>query len=195
MTAATSPANQGGVRCFLALLPDAESLRALQRCREALEATSGGGARGVRWIDAHALHLTLRFFAAANPAQLGQLKPALPPLACALPAIGARRCAIWPNRVRPRLLTLELDAPPALLALARACEMLAHQAGFAPEPRSYRAHVTLARLRPGCPLATPPLPPTRLSFDTLALLASEPSAAGSRYRPLAHTPWPATARV
>lgn len=194
MNTSAPPAQQGGVRCFLALLPDAASLRSLQRCRQTLEAAAGA-ARGVRWVEPNALHVTLRFFGATDPPQIEQLKRALPTLACSLPALDARRCAIWPNRARPRLLVLELDAPSALLALARACEMLAGRAGFAPEPRSYRAHLTLARLRPGCPLATPPVPPTQLHFDSLALLASEPSAAGSRYRPLARAALPATARV
>lgn len=195
MSTDAAPANETGVRCFLALLPDAASLQALQHCRAELEAASGGASRGVRWVEPAALHSTLRFFGAASATQVERLKRSLPSLACALPAIDARRCAIWPNRARPRLLVLELDAPPALFALAHECEALACRAGFVPEPRAYRAHLTLARLRPGCPLATPPPPPTRLKFDTLALLASERTAAGSHYRPLARTALPATATV
>lgn len=194
MSADATPANENGVRCFLALLPDAASLQALQHCRDALEASSGTS-RSVRWVEPAALHSTLRFFGTADTAQVERLKRSLPSLACALPAIDARRCAIWPNRARPRLLVLELDAPPVLFALAHECEALACRAGFAPEPRAYRAHLTMARLRPGCPLATPPSPPTRLTFDTLALLASERTAAGSRYRPLARAALPTAATV
>ncbi|HEX7324092.1 MAG TPA: RNA 2',3'-cyclic phosphodiesterase [Rhodanobacteraceae bacterium] len=177
------------MRCFLALLPGAASRQALQRCRDSL--ARDGAAHGVRWLDAQSLHMTLRFFGDADDAQRERLQRALPVLACTLPALAARRHAIWPNRARPRLLVLELSAPTPLLALAATCEALARDCGFAAEPRDFRAHLTLARLRPGCALALPAAPQTTLRFDTLALLQSTLTQAGSIYRPLATAPIPA----
>lgn len=171
------------MRCFLALLPDAPSRQALQRCQAAFAVD--GTARGVRWLDAASLHVTLRFFGHADAAQCERLQRALPALAPMLPALAARRHAIWPNRARPRLLVLELSAPTPLLSLASACEALARECRFDPEPRDFRAHLTLARLRPGCTLTLPAPEPLALRFDTLALLQSTPTQAGSIYRPLA----------
>lgn len=192
MTPAPASGDPGSLRCFLALLPDSGSRDALQRCRE-LSAQSPSGARGVRWLDAASLHLTLRFFGATSTAQVEYLKHMLPTLACSLPALAARRCAIWPNRARPRLVVLELDANAALNTLAAECETLAQKAGFDAEPRPFKAHLTLARLRPGCMPELPPVPMKPITFDSLALMASDLQATGARYRCLASVA--CTARV
>lgn len=191
MSGPAAPAATGErARCFLALLPDSASRDALLRCRQALEASRSGAPRGVRWLDAASLHVTLRFLGDSTRAQVEFLKHMLPALARQLPALHARRCAIWPNRARPRLLVLELDAPVALRALAEESEDLARKAGFEAEPRAFRAHLTLARLRPGCALQVPSVPLPRLAFESLSLLRSELQATGARYRPLATVPLP-----
>lgn len=189
MSGPAAPAATGEcARCFLALLPDSASRHALLRCRQSFETSRAGAARGVRWLDAASLHLTLRFLGDSTRAQIEFFKHMLPTLARPLPAVDARRCAIWPNRARPRLLVLELDAPPALLALAQDCEDLARKAGFEPEARAFRAHLTLARLRPGCTLEMPSVPLPRPAFESLSLMQSDLQATGSRYEALAGVP-------
>ena len=179
----------GGVstnaRCFLALLPDAASKVALQRCRDSLEHANSGAPRGLRWVEPSALHLTLRFLGESGTAQIDYFKHILPTLAHALPALSARRYGIWPNRARPRLLVLELEADAALSRLANECEMHARKTGFAPEPREFRAHVTLARLRPGCALGILPNPPPAFTFDAIALMRSTLAQPAATYTELA----------
>lgn len=172
-------------RCFLALLPDTASRQTLQRCRDALERTIAVPARGVRWVEPAALHLTLRFLGASGNAQIEYLKHMLPTLAPALPAIAGHRYGIWPNRARPRLLVLELEADAALSHLASDCEWHARKAGFAAEPRDFRAHVTLARLRPGCAFGTLPRPSLPIAFDAVALMRSALSQPAATYTELA----------
>jgi len=176
---------QMDARCFLALLPDAASRAALQRCRDALERANSGAPRGMRWVEPAALHLTLRFLDASGTAQIDYFKHMLPTLAHALPAINARRYGIWPNRARPRLLVLELEADDSLSQLADECEMHARKAGFAPEPRAFRAHITLARLRPGCALGILPNPAPTIGFDAIALMQSALTQPAARYATLA----------
>lgn len=149
--------------------------------------------RGVRWLDTASVHLTLRFLGESTYAQIESLKAGLPALACATNRIEGRRLAIWPNRVRPRLLVLELEASDGLLALARECEALAREAGFPPEPRRFKPHMTLARLRPGC--APGVLPPTSLAitFDAVALVQSMLAHPAATYRELARVPLAAPA--
>lgn len=171
------------LRCFLALLPDPPSRTALQGLRD-LHADP----RGVRWLDAAALHLTLRFLGATDPPGVRYITHMLPALARELPALAARRVAIWPNRSRPRLAVLELEAPEPLQALAGECESLARKAGFEPETRTFKAHVTLARLRPGCTLDATRVQDLKVAFGSLALMASELHAAGAQYRALADAP-------
>ena len=178
----------GAVRCFLALLPDAASRQVLQRCHATLERAVAGSARGVRWVEPAALHLTLRFLGAASNAQVEYFKHMLPTLAPALPAIATRRFGIWPNRARPRMLVLELADDRDLSDLVLECETQARKAGFAPEPRGFRAHVTLARLRPGCGFGILPNPPPSLTFDAVALMRSRLAQPGATYTELARVP-------
>lgn len=185
MSAPTAGEASGETRCFVALLPDAASRQILQRCRETLARSIAGIARGVRWVEPPALHLTLRFLGASAPAQIAYLKHQLPTLAPALPAIASRRYAIWPNRARPRLLVLELESEPRLVALADDCEVHSRKAGFAPEGRGFRAHVTLARLRPGCAFGILPNPPATITFDSVALMQSKLTQPTATYVELA----------
>ncbi|HKT42678.1 MAG TPA: RNA 2',3'-cyclic phosphodiesterase [Rhodanobacteraceae bacterium] len=186
MNGAADGGAQMDARCFLALLPDDASRAGLQRCRESLERVNSGAPRGMRWVEPAALHLTLRFLGASGSAQIDYFKHMLPTLAHALPAIDARRYGIWPNRARPRLLVLELEADATLSRLAEECEMHARKAGFAPEPHDFRAHVTLARLRPGCALGILPNPPPAITFDALALMRSTLAQPAATYTELAH---------
>lgn len=175
-------------RCFLALLPDAASLQNLRRCRDTLERTIAGAARGVRWIEPAALHMTLRFLGESGGAQIDYFKHMLPTLARALPSIPARRFGVWPNRARPRLLVLELEPDEALSDLAQACETHARKAGYTPETRGFRAHVTLARLRPGCAFGILPHPPPSIAFDAVALMQSTLAQPAATYTELARVP-------
>jgi 2'-5' RNA ligase len=172
VTGAAGGGSQADAHCFVALLPDDASRAVLQRCREALERANSGAPRGLRWVEPGALHLTLRFLGASGSAQIDYFKHMLPTLAHALPAIDARRYGIWPNRARPRLLVLELAAEDGLSRLAAECELHARKTGYAPDPREFRPHVTLARLRPGCAFGILPNPPPAINFDTIALMRS-----------------------
>lgn len=172
-------------RCFLALLPDAATRALLQRCRDTLQHAAASATRGVRWVDADALHVTLRFLGASSGAQIEYLKHVLPTLAPALPALDTRRYGIWPNRARPRLLVLELETAPALAQLASDCEAQARKAGFVADSRDFRAHVTLARLRPGCAFGILPGPPRALGFEAIALMRSHPASPAATYTELA----------
>lgn len=172
MNAGGASANRDDLRCFLALLPDPASRERLRRCRETLEHAIAGATRCIRWVEPRSLHLTLRFLGDSTAMQIDYLTHALPSLASALPAMATHRYGIWPNRARPRLLVLELQANPLLSDLKRACESHARDASFEPETRPFRAHLTLARLRPGCVFGALPAPPPPIHFGSLALMQS-----------------------
>ena len=177
-----------GTRCFLALLPDPASREQLLRCHGELERATSGASRCIRWIEPAALHLTLRFLGNSGGAQIEYFKHMLPTLAPALPALAATRYGVWPNRARPRLLVLELEADLTLSDLAQTCEEHARKAGFQPETRDFRAHVTLARLRPGCAFGILPQPAGSITFDAVALMQSNLGRPVATYRQLARAP-------
>lgn len=188
MNGAAGSDNNDHARCFLALLPDAATRSLLQRCRDTLQHAAAGATRGVRWVEPGALHVTLRFLGASTAAQTEYFKHVLPTLAPALPALDARRYGIWPNRARPRLLVLELTASPALAKLASECEAHACKAGFESGTRDFRAHITLARLRPGCVFGILPGPPRALGFEAVALIRSTLAQPAATYTELAREP-------
>lgn len=180
-------------RCFFALLPDPPSRERLHACQTDLAEALPGMSPRVRWTPRPALHLTLRFLGPTTSPQRLQLARALPDLARALPALATRRYGIWPNRTRPRLLVLELEPAAPLTDLAHACELQARAAGFEPEPRPFRAHVTLARLRAGCAIGALPPAPFPLGFATIALMYGQSGRrSGAGYRSLAEAPLPTT---
>lgn len=189
-----SAAGRSPRRCFLALLPDAEGRAALVQSRSIPAGTLPPSASGVRWVAPESLHLTLRFLGNSDPAQMRELQNALPALARHVPPLTARRYGIWPNRSRPRMLVLELQIDPALAQLAAECEVRARAIGFPPERRPFRAHATLARLRPGCAFGSLP-PPAGISvtFDRIALVESTLGKPAAVYTTLASTALPARA--
>lgn len=146
-----------------------------------------------RWVRPDNLHLTLRFIGAADPALLADLTSRLrsrrwPAFELALGGIGS----FGSGRMK-RVLWLGLVAgaePAARLALEVEAACVA--AGFEPDPRPFRAHITLARARErrGAPApalrtvpALPPWPPA-----DFVLYQSKLGPGGAEYVPLERFP-------
>jgi 2'-5' RNA ligase len=172
------------VRSFVALELEAPLRAALGELQQRLRPTLGG----IRLLRPDGIHLTLRFLGQASAAQVQALGPPLAAVARGCPALEAHVKGIgtFPERGSPRVLWVGVELPPAALDLQRACERAARDAGFEPEPRPFRAHLTLGRwrdraVRPALPETD--LGPTRL--DSLLLFRSETAPGGAVYTPLA----------
>lgn len=174
------------VRAFVALELelDAPVRRTLAELQQRLGPTLGG----IRLVRPDGIHLTLRFLGPTRPEQIQALGAPLatasrecPPLAAHVKGIG-----MFPDRGSPRVLWVGVELPPAALELQRACERAARDAGFEPEPRPFRAHLTLGRWRDRA--ARPALPETDLGptrLQSLVLFQSETAQGGAVYTPLA----------
>jgi 2'-5' RNA ligase len=157
----------------------------------ALRARPGGDA--VRWVRPENLHVTLRFLGEIAPerqtplaAQVRAQTAALAPFALRLGAL-----ASFPPARRPRVVVLELAPGEPLAALASAVERGVVAAGFAPEARAFRGHLTLGRVREGGrppSLAALAVPPVAFDVTESVLFASELHPSGSRYTPLERVP-------
>jgi 2'-5' RNA ligase len=176
--------DEAAVRAFVALELAGE-LRA--RLRAALEKVRMS-VPGVRLLSTDGLHLTLRFLGPARLAQLEQMKTALAAEAAARPpfaaCVGGR--GMCPARGAPRVLWLALETTPDLAPLQAACEGAARAAGFEPERRPFRSHLTVGRFRER--VARPQLPPLDLGetiLSSLVLFRSELRPEGARHTPLA----------
>ncbi len=149
----------------------------------------------VRWVRMDGLHLTLRFLGPT-------LDERIPPTESAIGAAAANGRPIdvelggsgaFPLGGRPRALWIGITVgADALGALARTLDVALAEAGWTPDPRPFRAHLTLARsdgLRAG-PLVAGRLAAAmtdrRIAFrvDRLGLYESLTGGGPARYLPI-----------
>ena len=136
-----------------------------------------------------ALHLTLAFLGHRPPADVAAIERVLAAEAGGpAPRLELGAAVLLPPR-RARVLTLALHDPDGTLAAlqARVSEGL-HTAGvYRPDKRPYRAHVTIARLRPRAraPRATDLALTAAFHGGPLTLYESRLLPSGPRYVPLA----------
>ncbi len=169
-------------RLFVALdLPDA--------VRSAL-AEAGAAADPSVWrpVAPEALHVTLVFLGSRPPGAVAAIAPVVAAEREA-PALALGEVLLLPPR-RARVLTVTLDDRTGALAAlqARISAALVSAGLYTPEKRPFRAHVTLARLRPrvqpprGAAMAIEPL---SFAGQAVTLYRSRLHPSGARYEPLA----------
>jgi 2'-5' RNA ligase len=147
----------------------------------------------LRWVSAAQFHLTLRFLGWTRDAKVRSLEPALrlAARACAPGAVPVSGLGLFPDRGRPRVLWLGVSLSAAMRELQAACESAAVAAGFPPEGRPFRSHLTLGRWRETERVSRPALPAVDLGaarVERLVLFRSDLRPSGSVYTPLAICP-------
>jgi RNA 2',3'-cyclic 3'-phosphodiesterase len=169
------------LRLFVALdLPE--------QVRDALAALSDAADHDIwRPVKREALHVTLAFLGHRPPADVATITPIVERETQA-PQLALGDILLLPPR-RARVLTVELHDDGALAAMqSRISDALAGAGVYTPEKRPFRAHVTIARLRPRVrPPRSTDLAPEPLSFagEAVTLYVSRLHPSGARYEPLA----------
>ena len=144
----------------------------------------------VRWTRERGRHVTLRFLGRfAVERMSGLVAAARGALASAAPFdLGLGSVLAFPAR-RPRVLAVDPVPHGPLVSAAAALERAAVRCGFDAEPRSFRPHVTLGRVKRGA-LATGSLESGPAAGRALqrvgevVLFRSELHPSGARYTPL-----------
>jgi RNA 2',3'-cyclic 3'-phosphodiesterase len=126
-------------RLFVAIDLPEETKEAISALRNPL--------RGVRWVDAAHLHLTLRFIGDADNTLFNKIRNNLsgisvPPFSLLLRGVG-----YFPPKRDPKVLWVGVDRSAALLDLQSLVEKELLQSGVEPERRSFSPHITIARLK------------------------------------------------
>lgn len=160
--------------------------------RESLAGWAAERARelpALRALAADSLHLTLAFLGWRPASDAGHVGRVALAAAAEVGELGVGAATWLPPR-RPRVLAVDLEDPAGRLGelQARVTGALAAEAGFEPESRPFRPHVSVARVRRGERVrADPPPdpPPARFSPPALTLYRSRLSRAGAEYEPLA----------
>ena len=172
-------------RLFVALELPGEVRDALLGWREhALRAVSG-----LRLVAPEALHVTLCFLGSRRESEIGAIADACAAVASERPARVGLGDPVWLPARGPRVLAVGIEDSTGVLASAQAVLSKALQAGgwYAPEPRPFMAHVTIARVVKGArprprELAAPPR--LEVNASTITLFRSRLGPAGARYEPL-----------
>jgi len=143
---APDPAARETLRAFVAVeVP--ESLR--DRCA-AVGKRLSRHAKGVSWVKAENLHLTLRFLGSARPAQLSRLAESIAHKAAKMHPFDIELAGLgcFPSPRRARVIWIGVGEGVELLrSLAEKVEGAAGKAGFARESRPFSGHLTLGRVR------------------------------------------------
>ncbi len=166
-------------RLFFALWPDGAMRERLARAVHAAARGCGG-----RPVPLEHWHLTLAFLGAVPAARVAELAEVASAAArtADVPAAGLDlslgRLVDW--RAPQVLCVLPIEPPAALGRLARALGDVLIAAGFAPDVKPFRAHVTVARkvTRPSEPRRVPVV---HWRFERFALIESRTLPSGAVY--------------
>ena len=138
------------MRLFVAVELEDPQRESARRVSESLRTALGANAKGFSFGRPETFHFTLKFLGEVEPARLVDVEDATrtaaaahAPFSLALGAPGA-----FPTVRHPRVAWIGLsEGQEPLSALAGDLDAALARAGFEPEKRPFRAHLTLARAR------------------------------------------------
>ncbi|MEN9250065.1 MAG: RNA 2',3'-cyclic phosphodiesterase [Gloeomargarita sp. GXS_bins_116] len=187
MTTPATTAQDGPLRTFLAIPPDAAARAYLMHHHQRLRAATGSD--HVRWVQPEQWHLTVRFLGDLRPAQIEALIAALNqqgvPNTLSLTLTPPQ---VFPNRRQARAIACRVPTTAELQDLVRRTDHCLQAIGFPPETRPWRGHITLGRLRN--PTTVPshlasPRQPIPWQAQALVLYHSTLTPQGPQYRVMA----------
>ncbi len=136
------------VRSFIAIsLPD-ELRLGLSKLQARLKT---GNKPWIKWADPNGIHLTLKFLGDVSVDRIGEISRVMTEAAREIPPfhLETQGLGAFPNLKRVQVVWLGLGGELDKLGqLHEQIESGLSHLGFAPEARAFKAHLTLARLRP-----------------------------------------------
>ena len=136
------------IRCFVAVQMSDDLCEAVWDIQKQLQKHSP--MRGLRWVDAGDLHITLKFILGGVPvSQLPRIVNALDEIALQLKpfTIQLKNLGTFPNIYRPSVICLGVEeGEKELQGLFKTVEAKLRRLGLKAERRTYHPHLTLARV-------------------------------------------------
>jgi 2'-5' RNA ligase len=127
------------MRLFTALDPP-------EPVRHQLAALQAPGDLDARWTDPEQFHVTVRFIGDAAPDEAARFDEALADVEATIVECRPYGLDVLPSRRNPSVLIVGLERSDDLMTLYEAVSEALEGEGLNPEDRTYRPHVTLARL-------------------------------------------------
>jgi len=171
-------------RVFFALVPDGEATAQLE---DELQALARPTTSRLRWQPESNWHVTLRFVGDTDAARVADLQQLLKSTAPRHPAFALTLSAIesFPSAQRPLVLAATGAAPPTAVALVADLEAGCRRLALPAEQRTWRPHLSLARVRGRKPLDLPPVAAhVELWVRRICLMRSVATDRGRAYEPL-----------
>jgi 2'-5' RNA ligase len=134
------------IRCFIAIELPEEVKAGLTRLQAKLKASQ----LRVKWVDPYGIHLTLKFLGNVDADRLSQITGAIKEAAQGVSPfhLEIKGLGIFPNLRRVQVAWVGISGEvDKLLQLQKRLEPNLAGLGFAPEPRAFTPHLTLARVR------------------------------------------------
>jgi 2'-5' RNA ligase len=177
-------------RLFVGAQLSINTVNALAGAAETLARRAKDARADLRFVAPASYHLTLRFLGQTRAEAIPAICDALDRSVIDTPAIKLRtaRIGAFGSLDKARVVWAGIDEPSGQLAiLAKKNEDACVALGFAPEPRPFHAHVTIARLREPGPVRDVVLPLAEQMFgdtriDAITLYESETKSQGPVYR-------------
>lgn len=142
---------------------------------------------GAKWIDPENMHITLRFAGDVDNRQADELVGFLDGIEMTPFEVMIREVGAFGGR-DPKVIWAGVEAGSELDQLQRAVERACRSAGLPPEPKSFKPHVTLARLRGASPEVVARFLGSRgslaigpITVDRFVLFSSRPRVGGGPY--------------
>jgi len=141
------------MRTFIAIDLDSSTKKTLANLIQKLDK----GQKKIRWIKSKGMHLTLKFLGNISEKDIETIKSLLEKVTkehfhfkLTFHGIGT-----FPTRSQsPRVIWVGITDHPALSTFHKNLERELDKIGFPPEKRSFRPHLTLARIKKPCNLGT-----------------------------------------
>lgn len=105
-----------------------------------------GGLPGARWIDAENYHITLRFIGDVSGPTADEIVNAFDQVRRSELTLRCQSVGSYGSR-KPHSLWAGVTPTPELMALQAELERICQRLGLPADPRKFKPHVTLARLR------------------------------------------------
>ncbi len=147
----------------------------------------GGPLPGAKWVAAEDMHITLRFAGDIDNRTADEFADFLSGIEIEPFEVRIGDLGAFGGR-DPRVIYVGVDGGESLESLRRAVDRAARSAGLPPEPRTFRAHVTLARLKGASSEAVARFLASRgrvtadpFVADRFVLFSSKPKVGGGPY--------------
>jgi RNA 2',3'-cyclic 3'-phosphodiesterase len=135
------------IRAFMAFTPPAQVAAEIKALQQAIDRHR----LNIKWVAPENIHLTLKFLGDITPQEIeaaGRAAAQTTATVSSPLSVTAKGIGVFPNYKRPRILWTGLSGETApLFEFQKKLDANLENAGFEREPRPFKAHLTIGRIK------------------------------------------------